>query len=213
MELFELHRDDRRARRVRRVRGRLRRGRNGADGFVSIEVSPGAANDATATISEATRLWATVDRPNVMVKVPGTVEGAKAVRQLIGERHQRQHHAAVRDRRVQARDRRATWPVSRIASRRARTSRRIHSVASFFVSRVDTEIDKRLDAAAKARRPTASAQGAQGQGGDRQREARVQAVSDRDRVAALEGAGGAAARRCSVRSGRARARRIRRTAT
>ena len=56
---------------------------NGADGYVSIEVSPGAANDAEATISEGTRLWATVDRPNVMIKVPGTVEGAKAVRQLI----------------------------------------------------------------------------------------------------------------------------------
>src|SRR5512142_686735 len=54
----------------------------GADGFVSIEVSPGAANDAQATISEGTRLWATVDRPNVLVKVPGTVEGAKAVRKL-----------------------------------------------------------------------------------------------------------------------------------
>src|SRR5512146_1778918 len=54
----------------------------GVDGFVSIEVSPSAANDAQATISEATRLWATVDRPNVFVKVPGTVEGAKAVRKL-----------------------------------------------------------------------------------------------------------------------------------
>ena len=52
---------------------------HGADGFVSIEVSPGAANDATATIDEATRLWKTVDRPNAFVKVPGTVEGAKAV--------------------------------------------------------------------------------------------------------------------------------------
>ena len=54
----------------------------GADGFVSIEVSPGAANDAQATIAEAQRLWATVGRPNVMIKVPGTVEGAKAVRAL-----------------------------------------------------------------------------------------------------------------------------------
>ena len=56
---------------------------NGDDGFVSIEVSPGAANDATATVSEAARLWATVDRPNVMIKVPGTAEGAMAVRQSI----------------------------------------------------------------------------------------------------------------------------------
>ena len=55
---------------------------HGADGFVSIEVSPGAANDAGATVDEATRLWKTVARPNAFVKVPGTVEGAKAVRQL-----------------------------------------------------------------------------------------------------------------------------------
>ena len=79
---------------------------HGADGFVSIEVSPGAANDATATIDEATRLWKTVDRPNAFVKVPGTVEGAKAVRQLTADRHQHQHHAAVRDRSVRARHRR-----------------------------------------------------------------------------------------------------------
>src|SRR6185436_9985447 len=43
----------------------------GADGFVSIEVSPGASNDSRATVSEAQRLWATVNRPNVMIKVPG----------------------------------------------------------------------------------------------------------------------------------------------
>src|SRR5918999_2810155 len=55
----------------------------GADGFVSIEVSPALANDAHATVTEAERLWNTVNRPNLMVKVPGTVEGAKAVRELI----------------------------------------------------------------------------------------------------------------------------------
>src|SRR5436305_9201804 len=56
---------------------------NGTDGFVSIEVSPAAAHDLLGTVSEATRLWSTVDRPNVMVKVPGTVEGAEATRRLI----------------------------------------------------------------------------------------------------------------------------------
>src|SRR6266550_4149260 len=57
--------------------------REGAkDGFVSIEVSPAAAHDLLGTVSEATRLWSTVDRPNVMVKVPGTVEGAEATRRL-----------------------------------------------------------------------------------------------------------------------------------
>src|SRR5688572_7590573 len=57
----------------------------GVDGYVSIEVSPGAAHDADATIAEARRLWATIDRPNVMIKVPGTLDGAPAVRRLIAE--------------------------------------------------------------------------------------------------------------------------------
>ena len=57
----------------------------GDDGYVSIEVSPGAANDAGATVQEARRLWKTVDRPNLLVKIPGTVEGAKAVRQVIAD--------------------------------------------------------------------------------------------------------------------------------
>jgi transaldolase len=57
----------------------------GADGYVSIEISPGVSHDANAAIEEARRLWKTVNRPNVMVKVPGTVEGAVAVRRLIAE--------------------------------------------------------------------------------------------------------------------------------
>lgn len=121
----------------------------GRDGFVSIEVSPAAANDAQATISEATRLWATVDRPNVFVKVPGSVEGAKAVRKLTAngvnvnitllfslEAYQRvidAYMAGLEDRLGQDKD-----------------IHTIHSVASFFVSRVDTETDKRLDAAIKS---------------------------------------------------------------
>jgi transaldolase len=121
----------------------------GADGFVSIEVSPGAANDAHATVSEATRLWATVNRPNVMVKIPGTEEGAKAVRQSIAnglninitllfsiDAHKRvidAYMAGLEDRVAAGKD---------IAA--------IHSVASFFVSRVDSEIDKRLDGLEKA---------------------------------------------------------------
>jgi transaldolase len=115
------------------------------DGYVSIEVSPGAANDAQATVSEAARLWATVDRPNVMIKIPGTVEGAKAVRQAIAnglninitllfaiEAYQTiidAYMSGLEDRVNAGKD---------ISS--------IHSVASFFVSRVDSEIDKRLDA-------------------------------------------------------------------
>ena len=120
----------------------------GGDGYVSIEVSPSAANDAAATIAEARRLWKTVGRPNVMIKVPGTVEGAKAVRQLISEginvnitllfaiaAHDRvidAYMAGLEDRVA------AGKPIDGIAS-----------VASFFVSRVDTEVDRRLDAMAQ----------------------------------------------------------------
>jgi transaldolase len=118
----------------------------GEDGYVSIEVSPGAANDATATLSEAQRLWATVARPNVMIKIPGTAEGASAVRQCIAaglnvnitllfslDAYQRvidAYMGGLEDRVNAGKD-----------------IKQIHSVASFFVSRVDSEIDKRLDAA------------------------------------------------------------------
>jgi transaldolase len=125
----------------------------GADGYVSIEVSPGVAGSREATVAEARRLWKTVDRPNVMVKVPGTPEGAPAVRTLIAEginvnitllfgidAHERVIDAYIDglEERVKKRQ-----PIDGIAS-----------VASFFVSRVDTEIDKRLDALiAKAPQP------------------------------------------------------------
>ncbi len=122
---------------------------HGNDGFVSIEVSPGAANDAKATISEGTRLWATVDRRNVMIKVPGTVEGAKAVRQLTANGvnvnitllFSIDAYKSVIDAYMAGLEDRVN------AGKEIDT---IHSVASFFVSRVDTEVDKRLDAAAKA---------------------------------------------------------------
>jgi len=117
----------------------------GGDGYVSIEVSPGVANSADATVEEAMRLWKTVDRPNVMVKVPGTPEGALAVRRLTAaginvnitllfalEAHERvidAYMAGLEDRVAKQQ------PIAGIAS-----------VASFFVSRVDTEVDKRIDA-------------------------------------------------------------------
>jgi transaldolase len=116
----------------------------GADGYVSIEISPGVSHDADAAVEEARRLWKTVDRPNVMVKVPGTREGAVAVRRLIAEginvnitllfaieAHERviEAYMAGLEERVKAHQ-----PIDGLAS-----------VASFFVSRVDTEIDKRLE--------------------------------------------------------------------
>jgi transaldolase len=118
------------------------------DGYVSIEVSPAQAFDADATVIEARRLWHAVDRPNVMVKVPGTAEGARAVRRLIAEginvnvtllfaiaAHDRvieSYLAGLEDRVT------AGQPIDHVAS-----------VASFFVSRVDTEVDRRLEAIAR----------------------------------------------------------------
>ncbi len=119
----------------------------GVDGYVSIEVSPGVANDAAATVEEAHRLWATVDRPNVMVKVPGTAEGAIAVRRLIADGinvnvtllFSIDAHARVIDAYLGGLEDRlaAGKPIDRLAS-----------VASFFVSRVDSEVDKRIEAVA-----------------------------------------------------------------
>ena len=118
---------------------------SGGDGYVSIEVSPGVSHSADASVEEARRLWKTVDRPNLMVKIPGTPEGAVAVRRLIAEginvnitllfaieAHERVIDAYI----AGLEDRvKAGKPIDGL-----------HSVASFFVSRVDTEVDKRLDA-------------------------------------------------------------------
>jgi transaldolase len=118
---------------------------HGGDGFVSIEVSAGVAHDAQASIAEAARLWATVDRPNVLVKIPGTVEGAKAVQRLIADGininitllFSLDAYQRVIDAYVAGLEERV---------RKGKDIRGIASVASFFVSRVDTEVDKRLDA-------------------------------------------------------------------
>ena len=117
----------------------------GQDGYVSIEVSPGSAHDAAATITEAHRLWKTVDRPNVMIKVPGTAEGCTALRQLIADGlnvnvtllFSVAAHARVIEAYLAGLEERAAkgGDLSHVAS-----------VASFFVSRVDGAIDPRLDA-------------------------------------------------------------------
>lgn len=116
----------------------------GADGFVSIEVVPAVAHDAQATILEARRLWQSVQRPNLMVKVPGTIEGAVAVKQLLKEGininitllFSVQNHERVMWAYIEALEERlaAGQPVNRLAS-----------VASYFVSRVDTLVDKLLE--------------------------------------------------------------------
>jgi transaldolase len=116
------------------------------DGRVSIEVSPGLAHDTDATVAEAVDLWKTVDQPNLLVKIPGTKEGWPAITEatahginvnvtLIFGLEQYQH---VMEAYVAGLEK---------AQENGHDLSGIHSVASFFVSRVDTEIDKRLDEA------------------------------------------------------------------
>ena len=118
---------------------------NGHDGYVSIEVSPGSAHDAAATITEAHRLWQTVDRPNVMIKVPGTAEGCLALRQLIADGLNVNvtllFSVAAHARVIEA-------YLAGLEDRAAKGGALSHvaSVASFFVSRVDAAIDPRLEA-------------------------------------------------------------------
>ena len=115
----------------------------GRDGYVSLECSPYLANDTDGTIAEAMRLWAAVDRPNLMVKVPGTPAGIPAIRHLIGKGLNINitllFSVAVYEQVVEAylsgleEFQKAGGDVSKVAS-----------VASFFVSRVDTAIDAQL---------------------------------------------------------------------
>ncbi|WP_121251306.1 transaldolase [Nocardioides ferulae] len=116
-----------------------------ADGRVSIEVEPALARDTEGTLASARALWQAVDRPNALIKIPATVEGLPAITAAIAEGisvnvtliFDVERYRAVMDAYLtgleQARE--AGLDLSRI-----------HSVASFFVSRVDSEVDKRLEA-------------------------------------------------------------------
>lgn len=117
----------------------------GRDGFVSLEVSPTLARDTDRTIAEGRRLWAQVDRPNVMIKVPGTREGWPAIERLLTEGvninitllFSLEHYREVAEAFMRAQEAR---------TRAGKAIDRLGSVASFFVSRVDTETDRRIDA-------------------------------------------------------------------
>jgi transaldolase len=118
---------------------------DGYDGYVSLEVDPDLAFDTDKTITQAKEYWGRVDRPNLMIKIPGTDEGLPAIEQALYEgininvtllfkvsQYEKVIEAFLRglERRLDE-----GKPVAGI-----------HSVASFFVSRVDTEVDKRLEA-------------------------------------------------------------------
>lgn len=127
------------------LRGVFDRGDSTRDGWVSLEVDPNLAHDAQGTATEAKRIAALIDRPNLFVKIPGTEEGLTAIEETIAagipvnvtllfslERHRAAARAYVAGLR---RLRESGGDLSTVAS-----------VASFFVSRVDTETDRRLDA-------------------------------------------------------------------
>jgi len=121
---------------------------NGFDGRVSIEVEPGLANDAAGTIKQAKELFAAVDRENVMIKIPATKPGLDAITAVIAEGisvNVTLIFSLSRYREVIA----AYIDGVKLAKANGHDVSKIHSVASFFVSRVDTEIDKRLEAAGK----------------------------------------------------------------
>ena len=117
----------------------------GADGFVSLEVDPRLARDAAGTVAQARELAAAVDRPNLMVKIPATVEGLSAIADVLGEGisvNVTLIFSLPRYRRVLN-----AWLTGLEKARaNGHDVRRLHSVASFFVSRVDTEVDARLRA-------------------------------------------------------------------
>lgn len=116
---------------------------DGADGFVSIEISPELARHSEASIVEARRLWRGVNRPNVMIKIPGTREGWPAIERCLRDGininvtllFSLDHYNAVAEAYLRALEARvaAGQPVDRVAS-----------AASLFVSRVDTEVDRRI---------------------------------------------------------------------
>ena len=116
----------------------------GRDGFVSLEVSPYLGLDIDSTLTEARRLWRAVDRPNVMIKVPGTQEGVPAIKTLIGE------GINVNVTLLFSVDAYLQVAESHIAGLEAFKAgggdvSKVHGVASFFVSRIDGVIDKAID--------------------------------------------------------------------
>ncbi|HXX29428.1 MAG TPA: transaldolase [Myxococcaceae bacterium] len=119
------------------------------DGYCSLEVSPKLAHDTQGSIQEARRLWKALGAPNVMIKIPGTPEGVPAIEQCIGEGlninvtllFSQEAYAAVAEAYLRGLERRAREGLDLSG---------VASVASFFVSRIDSEVEKRIDQARSA---------------------------------------------------------------
>lgn len=119
---------------------------DGGDGFVSVEVAPGLAHDSAGTEAAARELHVEIGRPNMMVKIPGTQEGLPAIRQMIAEGRNinvtlifsLDRYQSVMDAYVDGLEEYATTEDADLAH--------VASVASFFISRVDSEVDARLTA-------------------------------------------------------------------
>ena len=119
---------------------------DGGDGYVSVEVAPGLAHDSVGTEAAARELHVEIDRPNLMVKIPGTQEGLPAIRQMIAEGRNinvtlifsLDRYQSVMDAYVDGLEEYATAEDADLAH--------VASVASFFISRVDSEVDARLTA-------------------------------------------------------------------
>jgi transaldolase len=117
---------------------------DGVDGRVSIEVDPRLAHDTDKTVQQAIELWKIVDRPNLFIKIPAMMEGLPAITSVLGEGisvnvtliFSVERHREVMD---------AYLAGLEKAKQAGHDISKIHSVASFFVSRVDTEVDKRLE--------------------------------------------------------------------
>jgi transaldolase/glucose-6-phosphate isomerase len=129
---------------------------NAVDGYVSMEVAPDLAHDTGGTVAEAQRLWAAVDRPNLMIKVPGSEEGIPAIRQLIGQAINVNitllFSTVVYEQVVEAY---LAGLEDRLAS--GGEIARIASVASFFISRIDSAVDPRVSARLQGKVGIASA--------------------------------------------------------
>jgi transaldolase len=138
---------------------------SGIDGYVSVEVDPRLARDTSGTEAQARELWERIDRPNLYVKIPATVEGLPAIRSMIGEGRNinvtlifsLERYSAVMEAYVSGLEDAVAAGTEDLSG--------ISSVASFFISRVDTEVDRRLlaDGSPEARELIGTAAVAQGQ--------------------------------------------------